>query len=400
MKWLLTLLLLQLSGCSPKPYFRTEIHNQPCITLPDKDCAAANLVVDLQEDYALSFVEFDDDGHYYDKRQAESLLQWLSHQSQPQYVAIYTHGWHHNANDTDNNVRRFKESLRDIKQRNPSYQVLGIYLGWRGETLDIPWLRALTFWDRKAVSETLGRNDFMNLLLRIETLVKSDMAQRNRLLTIGHSLGATVLLNALQPVWMQRLSEFKASKAGFGDLVVLVNPAFEARRFVQLRSALMEVDVSQLPQMNAPLLLIAASEADTITKNAFTLSQAVPALFKSSDSTYDASLYGLSEWALAATAVGHVNELVTHRLEATSFTVADSACGTGTLDKSLKLAGPSLTNVGDAIWPITESMLLRHLHDKPAYDPVWVVQTDKFILPNHGFMNRKPFWCFIERAMG
>ncbi len=82
------------------------------------------------------------------------------------------------------------------------------------------------------------------------------------------------------------------------------------------------------------------------------------------------------------------------------ITAVTALCGTGTPDKPLTFAGPALTSAGDAIWPITASMLLRHLHAKPTADPLWVVQTDKFILPNHGFMTRKPFWCFIERTMG
>jgi len=150
------LALLLMMGCTQNAPFRSQIPTSPCLASAVQSCNAASLLFDEQDGYSLGFVEFDDHGHYYDQRQAEALLQWLGSDSRPQYVVVYTHGWHHNASDTDNNVRRFKESLREIKHRNPQLRVVGVYLGWRGETLNVHWLRALTFWNRRAVSQDLG----------------------------------------------------------------------------------------------------------------------------------------------------------------------------------------------------------------------------------------------------
>ncbi|MGZ5000001.1 MAG: hypothetical protein ACXV7F_06845 [Methylomonas sp.] len=406
-RWLLAVLVL-MSGCTPRDYFRTSIGTTPCRVESGADCASASLLLDEKDGYALGFVEFDDNGRFYDPRQADALISWLSDRRQPQYVAVYAHGWHHNANDADNNVRRFKESLRDIKRRNPQYRVVGVYLGWRGETLDLPWLRALTFWGRKAVSETLGRHQLLDFLLRVETVVKHDAGQGNRLLTIGHSLGALVIFNALQPVWLQRLSQSDGEHAGFGDLVVLVNPAFEARRFAALRATVQQSGaINRFPGSQNPLLVIASSEVDGITKTAFTWTRAVPALFENApDMTAAAGLQEVSEWDLGITAVGHFQSFITHRLEATNpLTAADESCPVGSeadvsgLADPRLVAGPAWTVGGDSVWRFASGMQLRHLADKPANDPVWVIQTDKYILPNHGFMNQKPFWCFVERMV-
>lgn len=378
------LLLLPIFGCVPKDYFRTEIGDAPCLSVPGENCAAANLVVDRQDDYTLGFVEIDDRGQFYDQRQADTLLKRLKNERQPQYVVIYTHGWHHNASATDSNVRRFRESLRDIKQRNPQYQVVGIYVGWRGETLDLPWLRLLTFWDRKAVSETIGRNQLLNFLLQVETVVKSDADLRNRLLTIGHSLGATVIFNALQSVLLQRLTHADgAQPAGFGDLVVLVNPAFEARHFSGIRAVAENYKrESPFADQSNPLLLIATSEADTMTKTAFSWSRVVPTLFEpGQDLKPDATLTGVSEWELGTTAIGHFKRFITHRLESNNAFAADGACASG--PESSASAG----------------LQLRHQGNSSAQDPYWVIQVDKRIMPNHGFLRQKPFWCFIEQTM-
>ncbi|WKJ92333.1 hypothetical protein QZJ86_09375 [Methylomonas montana] len=313
MNRLLFAMLLLLSACAPKEYFRTEIRTTPCLASVGEDCSAANLVVNQQDDYALGFVEFDDDGRFYDQRQADALLNCLQDQRQPQYVVIYAHGWHHNARDSDNNVRRFKESLRDIKRRNQQHRVVGVYLGWRGETVETPWLRALTFWGRRSVSERLGQKQFLDFLLNVETVVKHDADPNNRLLTIGHSLGASVLLNALQPVWLQRLQQGRGDQARFGDLVLLVNPAVEARRFADLRAAVRRVGATNRLVHTNPLVVVASSEADNITKNMFTYSRAVPAWFESVlDPVEQVDMQGASQWDLAATAVGHFRGFITH----------------------------------------------------------------------------------------
>jgi len=399
-------MLILLSACAPQEYFRTNISVKPCLANASADCSAANLVVNPQDGYTLGFVEFDDDGRFYDQRQADALLNSLQASQQPQYVVLYTHGWRHNAKDSDNNVRRFKESLRDIKLRNPHYRVIGVYLGWRGETVETPWLRALTFWSRRSVSERLGQKQFLDFLLNVEAVVKHDANPDNRLLSIGHSLGASVMLNALQPVWLQRLQLGRGDQARFGDLVLLVNPAVEARRFADLRAAVRRIAATNRLAHTNPLVVVASSEADNITKNMFTYSRAVPAWFESVlDPIEQVDIPGASQWDLAATAVGHFRGFITHRLEATATASTNQACTVNAasgIDASptvLTLDRPTGIIVDAGVWRVADGLQLRPMAELPMADPLWVVQTDKYVLPNHGFMAQKPFWCFIEAAL-
>ncbi|BBL59222.1 hypothetical protein [Methylomonas koyamae] len=390
------ILLLLLAGCGPRDYFRTQVELTPCARSANHDCREASLLVDEDRGYALGFVEFDDEGCFYDARQAESVLHWLQNSSEPQYVVVYTHGWHHNASDTDFNVRRFKDSLQSIKQRHPGYRVVGLYLGWRGEILDTPYLRMLTFWNRRAVSERLGRGPFKDFLLQVERTVKAH--SENRLLTIGHSLGALAIYNALQSEWLERL---RRQGSGFDDLLLLVNPAIEARRFIELRHALPDSEpVSGEPAY--PSLMVIGSEADNMTRSAFTWTRAVPALFEPGpDPGLALELPEASPWELSTTAIGHYQPFLTHRLESAPGLSDDAACP-AVADGSAGLAGNPqlLAAAGDELPQLNQpSLRLQRLPARSQAAPLWFVQTDKNVLPNHGFLNQKPFWCFAEHSL-
>ncbi len=413
-----------LCACTQKDYFRTTVANTPCELDQVKSCSTANLVISKEDDYTLGFVEIDDQGQFYNNGQVESLITLLKNRQQPQYVTIYVHGWHHNADDNDFNVRRFKEALKETKRRNPDYKVIGIYVGWRGETIAVPWLRALTFWDRKLVSEEVGRNSLLDFLLRVETIVKGE--QRNKLLTVGHSLGASVIFNSLHQVLLARLAQPENAnlRTGFGDLVVLVNPAFEAMRFAAIREAAQRYNrAHNFSEKQKPLLIIATSESDSTTKTAFSWVRTLTALFEqhrtiTPDYPYKADdLLSFSEWDLDTTAIGHFNPFITHRLEAHAPIAADNTCASGSgwlnnavaRQKKIQYAnGERPTGEG---WDTTDKqerppvfknaayMTLQHLKNSATYDPYWVIQTNKAMIPNHGFINQKQLWCFIDLTM-
>ncbi|OAI28784.1 MULTISPECIES: hypothetical protein [Methylomonas] len=392
----LAALLLLLSACAPQDYFRTDIRAEPCRIGGKAGCDSANLQWHADDGYALGFVEFDDTGRFYDARQAEYVLSWLKAGTEPHYVVIYAHGWHHNASETDFNVGRFKESLKAIKHRHPGYRVTGIYLGWRGETLDAPYLRMLTFWDRRAASAKLGRGPFKDFLLQVERAVKCH--PDNRLLTIGHSLGALAIFNALQADWLERV---RRQGKGFGDLLLLVNPAIEASRFIALHQAVGELKAPVAANPTAyPSLMVIGSEADKMTGSVFTWSRAFPALFESVlDSFSPLETREASAWELSATAIGHFQPFLTHRLEAGPESA--DACPALLDDRAEHADRPTWLAGDDLPMPLFDSpgLYLRRLPAESGNGPLWFVQTDKNVLPNHGFLNRKPFWCFVEYSL-
>ena len=136
-------------------------------------------------------------------------------------------------------------------------------------------------------------------------------------------------------------------------------------------------------------------------------------LFEQHRSITSTETAALSEWELDTTAVGHFSRFITHRLQANKSTV-DYSCGThpgwlnATVARQEKLQANNGKQQSGQGWStgdgqqlatlFTEAanMQLQRLNNSASYDPYWVIQTDKTILPNHGFVNQKLLWCFID----
>ena len=420
--WLLLALLC--SGCVQKQQFRSNINEVPCEQNQINLCDSSNLIVNKDDGYTLGFVEIDDQGQFYEKKQAEFLLEFLKKEQQPKYVTIFVHGWHHNADENDFNVKRFKDSLKETKLRNPAFNVIGIYVGWRGETISIPVLRLMSFWNRKAVSEEVGRNALVDFLLRVETIDNAKGPETNRLLTIGHSLGASVLFNALHQVLLERMTQpdNDEPRLGFGNLLVLVNPALEAIRYTTLREAAQRYEREhRFKDTQNPLLIIASSESDTIIKNTFSMGRALSAAFEdhrtatTDGGTSVPSPLAPSEWVLDTTAVGHVEQFITHRLETSGPAEMTPPCtiSPGWLKAAVAIRQKQQLKNGESPsgegWQSSDGLSptpgyqtpvqLRHLKKTSAFDPYWVIQIDKNIMPNHGFLTQKSFLCFIDQSL-
>ena len=66
------------------------------------------------------------------------------------------------------------EVLRRTKTPDPRSQtrkIVGVYIGWRGRSIDLSGLDNITYWDRKAVAEQVGKGGVTELLLRLERAV-------------------------------------------------------------------------------------------------------------------------------------------------------------------------------------------------------------------------------------
>jgi len=216
--------------------------------------------VESTEKHTLGFVEFDDQGWYHSRNQAQRVLERItaeaSSDQERAIVVIFIHGWHHNACPGDENLACFRKTLDRLNDEvNTGYfkearsrlgkpgnlRILGIYIGWRGRSLP-GLLDYLTFWDRKAAGHQAGGADLREFLIRIGNLQKqlNEAGKFTGLVTIGHSFGGAVVENSL----IQRVSRPLAENVpivghvdlrpigrlleGFGDLVVMINPAFEA----------------------------------------------------------------------------------------------------------------------------------------------------------------------------
>lgn len=414
--------LLVLVGCTPTGPYRTRIADDGCVVSPSDACGDASFLKNENPAYDLAFLELDEQGVMQQRAQLETVLKHLRRQNN-NYVIVYVHGWHHSAAADDSNVLRFQERLAFTKQRYPEKNVTGIYVGWRGESISVPGLNMLTFWDRKVVSEEVGRNSLSEALLRIESALPRE--SNNVLLTVGHSFGASVVFNSVHQIMLTRLVQPRPGDViGFGDLVVLVNPAFEAMRFTQIRDAaqVRQHDVG-FSDSQGPVLIVAASEGDLAVGTAFPLGR----LFSTSLETHRAfqpphrrtaiqeNGY-IDERALDMQGLGHVPAYTSHRLEANEAPGRDYACpdNRGWLraavarEKQLPGRNPSgegwdtgFAKTGNHHRLLTDpaAMQIRHLNRSGPFDPYWIVSTHKNVLPDHSSITQKHFWCFIDAAL-
>jgi len=265
----------------------------------------------------IAYVEIGEQGGFQDRDQQERALALVNRANEPKYVVVFVHGWFHNAGADDTNVQRFKCALNSLQSINghPAEQVVGIYVGWRGESWTLPLVRYLTFWERKNTSEEIGRGSLVEFLTRLERTAKPSPTSPNKLMVVGHSFGASVVFNAIGQIILERflidaerlLAErgrvawstkrvmpgpsqalHPQSKPGlvsaYGDLVVLVNPAIEATRIVPFWESLNEysrLDPDLFFDGQPPRLVILSSQGDWATRKAFPTARVFSTLLES-----------------------------------------------------------------------------------------------------------------------
>jgi hypothetical protein len=153
-------------------------------------------------------------------------------------------------------VRRFHTltsltaNYANQKDRKPS-KTIGIYVGWRGRMVDEhadhdkasnlhDGMAISTILSRKSASDSIAR-PIGQQILEIEKLVKgANLDDVNRkLIVYGHSLGGNIVIQGLSETLARRIGKPKEDGTirGVGDLVVLLNPASQARHFFAVQQA-------------------------------------------------------------------------------------------------------------------------------------------------------------------
>jgi len=419
-------------------------------------------------DYDLFSVEFDDQGWAADSfdnpSMAETQLKTLfaglngiyggagpGHE-QPLNIVVYTHGWHHSARPDDNNVVRFRAMLEGLSQAekslsckrsdkgdvcrgdasstqiNKARRVVGIYVGWRGDSL-LGWgIENLSIWDRKTTAEKVAHGAIQDLYSNINQFYREHNCRSRklsgqqleecadvRMLTIGHSFGGLITYRALSSRLMAGIAESDVKEpcpggeagqeriryaTGLGNLTVLINPAFEGTRFEPLARAVSAREY-QAPDMDSPcmrraqlpMLVIAQSKGDLATKIAFPAFRSATTLFENTHG------YGTAESHANISTVGWTERYQTHEL---NFAQADDECHVPGDQASLldRLKAESAwaerkINSGfkgfDGDIAFCEGLRMKRLPQSqsqdalyhPPYSPVWTMLTDKDIIEDH-----------------
>ncbi|MDB6062754.1 MAG: esterase/lipase/thioesterase family active site protein [Verrucomicrobiaceae bacterium] len=342
-----------ISGCTSSRQYRTNYELCQSKFDAPSSCATSAIRSESLADgsnYLLGFVEFDDQGQLWDRRQMAAVVDTLSEKAAGNdlLIVVFAHGWQHNAAPGDGNIETFRKVLAKLSEDEkyisqlsgkPARTVAGVYLGWRGESISIPLLNNLTFWDRKNTAEKVGHGAVTEVFSRLEQLKRdkesTDSGKNSvRMVSVGHSFGGLVLHTALSQMLANRFVRttgpdgIQADVDKFGDLVVLINPAFQAQLFSTLSDMSAERGTYFNSQM--PVMAVLTSEADYATRYAFPAGRWVSTLFeKTRDTTrWNAATKTqetISESETNVDAVGHFAPYRTHKLYPAPTVNADKA---------------------------------------------------------------------------
>lgn len=332
------------TACAPNAIYRYNFSDCSATTLNGCETnSVVNYFPGQSNEFHLGYVEFDDQGQLRDRAQLEKLLTDYSEIAAENdvIVTVFVHGWHHSAAPDDNNVHHFKQLLEKVAQNekvmskalhHAERKILGVYVGWRGDSITIPAINEVTFWDRKTVAHEVGLQGVTEALLRLEEIANVKIGQEevprpqnSRMITIGHSFGGAVVFTALQQVLADRFIDSHKNKTysddakGFGDLVLLLNPAFEAMRYSTLYDIAQQDCRQYTVPKQLPRLLTLTSEKDDATGMIFPLGRFFSTVMETHQQLprYECTETGktpilLSEFSADKTALGHFKPFQTH----------------------------------------------------------------------------------------
>ncbi len=398
-----------------------------------------------RDDYDLLFVEFDDQGWVRDsfdlaRPAKEDFLDTFYKQLKQLYddnrdnglsLVVFVHGWHHNAGAEDRNVTNFRRLVRDVSvaeklmNAGKGPRVVGIYVGWRGESITVPYLNNITFWDRKNTAERVSQGSVRELFARLDFLrdrgrtgVKFDALSRKdepgegrrnvRMLTIGHSFGGLITYEALSSEFLRAASRSTGDDyvSRLGDLVVIVNPAFEGARYEPLMAAGQRI--ARLKPNQLPVVIVATSRADWATRGLFPLARWF--------STFLERTPGQEDDAIVY-AVGHNARYRTHSLAPCGEgdtgcaglckgypAVQELAKGGGTSTEQLRAEFDLMKGIGSKGFNAQgKEYLCGNLrltgtdNWKPDKNPFWVVSTEKELMADHNDIFNPLFISFVRQ---
>src|SRR5271165_1454025 len=420
-----TLALLAALGCTSITQIRTvepapqDASGHPDILAPPSTDTAAFLdcrtgspakgenlrIIEDYGNYVLGFAEFDDQGWGYKHDQQLAVINDRvdAELSNPALagtdflVLVFIHGWHHNAHDNDCNVQEFRQMVRIAAEGTEAARrehllvkprrVVGIYVGWRGESVAAPALRYLTVADRRDAAERVAKGSVRRLFANLhERQIRAQRVRVDRMRTviIGHSFGGLVAYSALSQgvlndltletsesprlcdLWDPRHAAITASPV-WPDALILINPAFEASRFEEFDRLTKGLTPCVPPAQKSnrlvvPSVIVVTAANDIWTGKIFTAGRTASTVFEGYDRTNAEATQ--KERASNLHAIGFVKSYQTHHLDLTPNETPPRAVA---------------RLVPGAASPLN------------AQSPVWVVVASEAVVNGHnGFLYTRP----------
>lgn len=418
-RFVIALFLAFLSACAPTDIIRREA--QPCRIQPeleDEDgrplqCTDRFTLEEQGENYqyTLHFVEFTEQGHFHSRDQLNTVLKRIKEGGKNQDILLFVHGWNHDARASDRNVLKFRRLLRTIDARNRSRTTTGVFVGWRGASIDIPLIDKITFWERKNVSIEVGRGSLIELIERLRAAGGSNPG--SRMISIGHSFGASVLLSATKNELYKEFLPADDQKAlsvqdkPIDNFTILVNPAIEATPFLALHELMEESERNRPGAYGKPVtpkIVVFTSESDWAVKYAFPAGRLLTTPFESHRKLHRVDRAGspvtFDEYPMDLFALGRFDQFQTHRLSrvdpGASQVPGECVAEPQSWVEDVLKHQTGEKWVGHFKWSGT---LLEHLGKSPAFAPAWVVNVDPKIIDGHGGVWERSFNCFLEELV-
>ena len=283
-------LLFCISGCVKNAPFRTTLTNDYCY---DRSEQCDTSIIEKHLAFDITFIEFTQRGNLYSRENARKVMDYVDQQASRENgaaVFVFAHGWKHNSSANDSNVAQFKDFLSRAAENEVvgKRKVIGVYLGWRGKTSTVPFLKETTYWARKSVAEEIGDGGATEVLSELHQILvnkhsDSDLQQsmyKNTFVVIGHSFGGALVLSALHDVLLHEMISATGGERAeqaiacrkvsrFADGVILLNPAIEANRIILLKEAASRCQFDEQPT----LLHVLSSDGDLATNVLFPIVQ-------------------------------------------------------------------------------------------------------------------------------
>ncbi|CAK0778863.1 Esterase [Gammaproteobacteria bacterium] len=431
------LLALGLSACTPHQQYRTK--TSLCVNqaaTPSAECEShalqkyqylsesnsnQNQDSAVSQEYLLGFVEFDDQGLLFDRKQMEAVLNTIYEEAvgKDLLITVFMHGWQHNAAPGDDNVDTFRKLLAQINEsekrisldsNEPPRQVVGVYLGWRGRTITTSIFDNLSFWERRDTARKIGEIGVSEVLSRLER-IKQDKdsiggdGSRTRLAVIGNGFGGTATYAAVTQALKSRFIQTIAPEGtqgdvtGFGNLVVLINPALTALQFTPLSD--LAAGHATYFGSQLPVVAVLTSETDYATKMLLPLGRRLSTLFETERETHRWNATTkknepIDERDMDVTALGHYLPYRTHYLHATEE--FPSSHRPELIERFHRTYSSWVLDYPGSQIEFDGSVLERTNHSA-GRNPYLVVQVNRDLIKNHGDISDKRIQEFVKELV-
>lgn len=229
--------------------------------------------------YKLAFIEFGEQGSYQDQSQLTNAVNVIEQTNRP-LVITYVHGWQNSAKSDD--VKKFSDLLARLNRaeaiRAARFNLVGIYLAWRGKISPVPVVKELSFWNRKAAAERIASNyDCYDAIAAISEAARKKGDANQYTILLGHSFGGLIVERAVAHAINAEIhGHAEADRSLPADLMIVVNPAADSILARQMISALYLRNTENA----RPMFVSITSKADIATGLAFPIGTEMAATTK------------------------------------------------------------------------------------------------------------------------